>query len=488
MSAKQPSTWTKTIVASMTSYIDAGSIVAGAAGLTLWEAYLNMADWQVGLLGAVSSNAISAAIGALIGGYICDRYGRKLVYTYDLLFYIIGMLFIVFGVNYPMLLVGYCIVGLSVGADVVASWTLIAENAPAENRARHCGTAQFMWALGPAMVLLVSVALSFALSDPVKDKQLQGLQDRERTFKTQIAAVKKESPQNEAKIEQLQAELAPVQAERVSLGKELAEKYLPGNRIVFGHLIVIAFITWIMRLRMPESESWVASKEKEQELVAQGIWHKPKMSDLFFGPNLKGILFLIGVYTIWNLAAGTMGFFLPYLYEKAGDGAVTTMTAQALSVLLFVVSCFSTLLIFMSLADKYSRRMIYFVIACLFIAGWGLFLLPQSYMGMTVFIMIAVLIGINNGSGQQAFYQIWGSELFPARYRASAQGFLFFAARICLGVWSVFVPIIYHRCGLQVAALFLVAFATISMIIGTVFCPNTAGKTLEQIEKERYGT
>ncbi|MDR2704641.1 MAG: MFS transporter, partial [Planctomycetaceae bacterium] len=114
----QPTTWTKTIVASMTSYIDAGSIVAGAAGLSLWQHFLGMENWQVGLLGACSSNALSAAVGALIGGRICDLYGRKLVYTYDLLFYILGMLFIVFGVNYPMLLIGYIIVGLSVGADV----------------------------------------------------------------------------------------------------------------------------------------------------------------------------------------------------------------------------------------------------------------------------------------------------------------------------------------------------------------------------------
>ncbi|MDR2117287.1 MAG: hypothetical protein LBP87_12995, partial [Planctomycetaceae bacterium] len=40
----RPSTWTKTIVASMTSYIDAGSIVAGAAGLALWDSYLQMSE------------------------------------------------------------------------------------------------------------------------------------------------------------------------------------------------------------------------------------------------------------------------------------------------------------------------------------------------------------------------------------------------------------------------------------------------------------
>ncbi len=139
----------------MTSYIDAGSIVAGAAGLTLWQGYLGMSTNQVGLLNACSANALSAAVGALIGGRICDLFGRKLVYTYDLVFYILGMLVIIFSSSYPMLLAGFIIVGLSVGADVAASWTLIAENAPAENRARHCGTAQLMWALGPAVVFFI---------------------------------------------------------------------------------------------------------------------------------------------------------------------------------------------------------------------------------------------------------------------------------------------------------------------------------------------
>ncbi|MDR3199623.1 MAG: MFS transporter [Planctomycetaceae bacterium] len=425
----RPSTWTKTIVASMTSYIDAGSIVAGAAGLVLWADFLGMENWQMGLLGACSSNALSAAVGALIGGRICDLYGRKIVYTYDLLFYILGMLLIVFGVNYPMLLIGYIIVGLSVGADVAASWTLIAENAPAENRARHCGTAQLMWALGPAVVLLLSALMNW-----------------------------------------------------FDLG-------LLGNRLVFGHLVIIAFITWILRLQMPESEEWIANKQKEKELVVSGVWQKTSYWDLFTNPaNLRGILLLIGVYMIWNLAAGTGGFFLPYIYKTAGG--ISTTASQALSALLFVTSCFATLFIFMTLADKYSRRLIYCVIACLYIAAWGLLMLPKEYLGLSVFAVSSILMGINNGSGQQAFYQMWGAEMFPARYRAAAQGFSFFSARFALSIWSYLVPIIIgsNAKGMPIAAVILVIFATISMLIGTIFCPNTAGKTLEQIEAERYGS
>ena len=33
----------------------------------------------------------------------------------------------------------------------------------------------------------------------------------------------------------------------------------------------------------------------------------------------------------------------------------------------------------------------------------------------------------------------------------------------------------------------ITAFAAISWLVGTFFCPNTQGKTLKEIEIERYG-
>lgn len=62
MTMQEPSPWKKTILAAMTSYIDAGSIVAGAAGLSLWQAYLGMSGFQMGLLAALSSSSASASV------------------------------------------------------------------------------------------------------------------------------------------------------------------------------------------------------------------------------------------------------------------------------------------------------------------------------------------------------------------------------------------------------------------------------------------
>ena len=424
MIPKEPSAWKKTIIAAMTSYIDAGSIVAGAAGLSLWQAYLGMDGSQVGLLGALSSNAGSAAIGALIGGRLCDKYGRKFVYTYDLLVYIIGMLFIVFGFNYAMLLGGYIIVGLGVGADVVASWTMIAEEAPAENRAKHCGSAQFAWALGPAVVLILSVLLS-------------------------------------------------------DLG-------LLGNRIVFGHLILVAAWVWYQRLHMPESKDWRAAKEKEKQLLAEGKVEKISYAVLLKGINLKTVLFLCGVYVIWNMCAGTWGFFMPYIFENVGK--LTNAQSNAMQVGSFLVSILSTYFIFMKLGDKVNQRWLYFILAILYVIGWSVWLLPPASMSMGLVVMFTVFAGLNNGSGQQAFYQLWCSELFPSRYRATAQGFTFFAARILVAVWAYCVPVLMEKIGFYAAAGVIVAFATISMLVGTIGAPSTRGKTLEQIEEERYGS
>lgn len=424
MSTQQPSSWKQTITAAMTSYIDAGSIVAGAAGLSLWQAYLGMDGLQLGLLAALSSNAASAAVGALIGGRLCDIFGRKFVYTYDLLVYIVGMLLIVFAVNFEMLLAGYIIVGLGVGADVVASWTLIAEQAPAKDRAKHCGSAQFAWALGPAVVLIISAYVN--------------------------------------------------------------QWGLIGNRLVFAHLIIVAAYVWYQRLRMPESDDWKEAKKREKEAIANGTEKKLTYGSLLANSiNLKTVIFLICVYSIWNLCASTWGFFTPFIFENVAK--VSNAMSQMLTVASFLLSICGTYFIFMRYGDKVSRRLIYFVVGVIYVFAWSVWILPPEMLSAWMLGMFVIFAGINNGSGQQAFYQLWCSELFPTKYRATAQGLTFFVTRIICSVWLFCAPIIMETLGFRYAAMLITAFAIISLAVGTIWTPKTQGKTLKDIEIERYG-
>ena len=45
-----------TIAVSLTNYLDAGAIVAGASGLTLWKEYLGLTEGHLGWLNAISAN------------------------------------------------------------------------------------------------------------------------------------------------------------------------------------------------------------------------------------------------------------------------------------------------------------------------------------------------------------------------------------------------------------------------------------------------
>src|SRR3954469_13755042 len=116
MAQVQDDRWKNTILAGLANYIDAGSIVAGAAGLALWAEQFHLSSGFVGIIGAFSSNAISAGVGALIGGWLCDQDGRKRIYQWDLLVYAFGLLWIIFAQQAGMLVFGYVLAGLAVGA------------------------------------------------------------------------------------------------------------------------------------------------------------------------------------------------------------------------------------------------------------------------------------------------------------------------------------------------------------------------------------
>lgn len=409
--------WKNTVLAGLANYIDGGSIVAGASGLTLWTMEFGLSSSFVGIVAAFSSNAISAGVGALVGGRLCDLFGRKRIYQWDMLLYAFGVLWIVFAVQPWMLVLGYVLAGLAVGADVPASWTLIAESAPEGHRGRHSGLAQVLWYLGPLVALLLSLALS-------------------------------------------------------PLG-------VLGIRIVFAHLLVLALVLWGMRRGMAESGVWTKARQTATDGPSVG----GQVRRLLTRRNLGALLFLTGMYGIWNLFAGTNGFFLPYILRTVGS------QSQAVSVSLqagiFALSILSLVFVFMPFVDRTNQRNLLGFAALIQVIGVALFaIFPLT---LIVALGYVVLIGVGQGMGQQSFFQLWSGELFPTLLRSTAQGLIFAIVRIALGLWSFFVPILTATSGLQTVAWILTAFVFVSGLIGWFFAPSHEGKSLEQIERERQG-
>src|SRR5699024_838844 len=145
-----------------------------------------------------------------------------------------------------------------------------AEQSPKNKRAAHVGTAQLAWSVGPMITFALAVLV------------------------------------------------AP-------LG-------LLGSRLIFLHLFIIAGIALYIRRGLPESEVWEeeqrkAKLAKENKIVKPKMASKGSLKDLFAHPATRQAIYLtLGIYLFWNLTAGAMGYFMPYIYENVGGLSICRLT------------------------------------------------------------------------------------------------------------------------------------------------------------------
>lgn len=274
--------WKWTVLAGMASYLDAGSIVALGAGLALFQSYLNLSNSAVGLLAAIGPNAIGCAIGAIAGGWLGDKIGRKRIYQYDLLVYAAGILCIALATNMHMLFIGTFIVGVAVGADVPTSLALVGELAPAKARGKLLGLTQVAWSLGPIIVLWLAVAL------------------------------------------------APLE--------------LLGIRIIFLHLFVAAIVTWALRRGLSESTRWQAAVKTRKPRIGdlfKGLHFKALVwtATIYLFWNLAaGTAGIFNPYFINKLNAGSQAASV----ALASGGFVITLVVTVLVFMRHADRSFST--------------------------------------------------------------------------------------------------------------------------------------------------
>lgn len=442
-----------TLAVSLTNYLDAGAIVAGASGLTLWQNYLSLTEMHLGWLNFISANCLGAAIGAVIGGVLADKYGRKAIYTYNMLVYMVGVLVIMLAVNFPTLLAGFLITGISVGVGVPASWTYISENSETGNRGRNICISQMAWGIGPLIILILGTLLAPATSGD--------------------AGV-----------------LFPVVSWAAStiMGSDIsgAELNVFSSRIVFASLFIVALIAWLLQRRLDESAEWIAAKEAERK---SGIKQKSVFSsfgELFRNKTcVRSMLFLAGIYLTWNMVCSVMGFFQPHIYETAGglSNEMANMMAAGQWVVIILMTFICSLVV-----DRMNQKALYaFGVSCGVLAWIIVIMIGIS--SMTGLIIFTLLWAMQAGISVQTFYALWASELFPAKYRAAAQGIMFFVVRGVSAVWGLYFVNIYGENGegFTLAGIMMMVLFIISLVVGIIWAPKTQGKTLEQITKERYG-
>ena len=390
-----------TIAVSLTNYLDAGAIVAGASGLTLWKEYLGLSEMHLGWLNFISANCLGAALGAIIGGVLADKYGRKFIYTYNLLVYMLGVLLVIFSTCFPMLLAGFLVTGISVGIGVPASWTYISESSEVHNRGRNICISQMSWGFGPMFILLLGML--FAPGGYLFSW-----------------------------IESLSALVQGPDA-----GESAVNVF--SSRVVFASLFVVAFIAWNLQRGLEESKEWSANKAAAKARGEQtGIIHSFRV--LFSNRiAVRTACFLAAIYLTWNLVASVMGFFSPHICETAGG--VTNeysnwMNCIQWATVVGITFCVSFFI------DRVNHRLLYLFGLLAALATWLLIVTIGVHSIGTLWAFV-ILWGVNGGVSVQIFYALWGSELFPAKFRAGAQGLMFFVVRGLSAIWGLVFTYIY---------------------------------------------
>lgn len=422
--------WRWTLIAALGDYLDAGSIVAGGASLAIWMKLFHLTPSIIGIIGAFSANGISTAIGAFIAGRLGDKYGRKFIYSLDLLIYAVGILLIIFATNATILIAGYMVVGLAVGADVPTSWSLIAEFAPRKSRGKLMGLTNIFWYVGPIVILVLSLLL------------------------------------------------AP-------LG-------VLGVRLVFGSLFLVAIVGWFLRRSILESPRWaysqgdvVIAEETLEELgtksskVSSPVGkHSEGFRYLFNKKFLKRLGFIVPLYLFWGIPAGTYGFFLPYIFHTLG--ATSVANSDLLEILWFASAIIAVLFVFMPLNDRINRRILFAISAAMCSASFFLVVLfPIS--NPIVAIANVLLFGFGQGIGLWPLLRVWSVELFPTEIRNTAQGFLWSIMRMGLGIWSLALPIVTKSLGFSPIAILLAFMFVYLFVVGGIWGPKTEGASLESI-------
>ncbi|GEM_PF-251184 len=457
--------WRWTAIAALGDYLDAGSIVAGGVALPLWTSYLHFGSTTVSLIAAFSSNGISTGVGALIAGRLGDKFGRKFIYTWDLLLYCLGAIIVAAGVSGPMVIAGYMLLGLAVGIDVPTSWSLIAEYAPRRHRGKLMAFTNVFWYIGPIVILLLSLAFH-----PL------GLLGARLVFLSLLVVgagsyllrrFLTESPRwslDEGRSNDVSAALAALSHHRGTAAAGAAPAPGPAPAPPAGS--ALAGDPAAAGAGSPAVPSGTATRSARGY---RGLL-QPRL--------LKRFAFITPLYVLWGIPAGTYGFFEPTLFKTVG--AHSLAASDGLDILWFGSAIVALFVVFMPLNDRIDRRILYAVSAAFCAAGFFLLVfLPVS--NIWVAIANILLFGFGQGIGLWPLQRTWSVELFPTAVRNTAQGVLWSFMRIVLGIWSFFLADVTGALGFPMVALMLALMFCYNFVVGGLFGPRTQSVSLEEI-------
>ncbi|MHB1683904.1 MAG: MFS transporter [Bacilli bacterium] len=387
-------------------------------------------QWHIGagLTGLIAASAvIGMLIGSLVLGYLTDRLGRRAMYLFDLVFFVLFAVLTALSQNVWQLLIFRFLLGVGIGADYPISSTLLSEFSPRKNRGRQLAVLSVIWFVGSMAAYLTGIALS-------------------------------------------------------PLGPD-AWRWM----LVIG--AVIALIVILFRASIPESPRWLASQGRDDEaehvlmrLSGQSIdladhAHAPRQWVQLFSKSLwASTVFVCGFWFAYDVAYYGISIYAPTILKPFINGSQSgaDLGSAVISLVGVVGAVIGVLLV-----DRWGRR----PLILLGFAGLTVVLVTLSVLHNPVFSLLLILFSaavlFGNFAGILDF--VYATELFPTELRAGASGLGTAVSRVGAILSIVVFPSLVKAWGLQHALWLFAGAGLLGLIISFAMAPETKGRSLEDI-------
>ncbi|MEA2918361.1 MAG: transporter, putative metabolite:H+ symporter [Bradyrhizobium sp.] len=380
-------------------------------------------------------------IGTFAFGYVADKYGRRTIFTYSMLWYSAATLVMAFQDSGFSVCLWRLIAGIGIGVELVTIDTYISELVPKAMRGR-----------------------AFAFNQGV------------------------------------QFSVVPVVAFTAYMLVPISPFGFDGWRWVVLIGSTGALFVWLLRRGIPESPRWLINQGRldEADAVTSAIEAKV-MADLggaalpapgnhaveiakpvgrlaeIFEPRYRGRTTMLMIFQFFQ----TFGFYgfaawVPTLIAQ--QTGINLGASLLYSFIIAIANPFGPLLA-ISFADKFERKWQLVGAACC-IGVFGILFSFQN--AMPSLVLFGVLITLSNNVLSYSFHG-YQAELFPARIRARAVGFTYSFSRISAVFASFIIAFFLQNAGTKgVFGLIAVAMAIVVISIGG-WGPRTLDRELEEI-------
>lgn len=428
------------------------------------QAELGLDDLQLGFV--ISSLVFAAAFGAMIGGWLADRIGRRPTIIILAVAFFVGTMFVIFSpgsgvygefssLGYGVLITGRIMLGLAVGGASSVVPVYLAEMAPFEIRGSLAGRNELMIVVGQLAAFVVNaiIAAMFGHHDGVW-------------------------------------------------------------RYMFAICALPAIVLFIGMLRMPESPRWLLEKGREDD--AREVLHTIRSKDraeaeladiervaeeerqmgerevglkaVLTNKNLLVILLIacgIGIAQQFTGINAIMYYGQRMLLESGFSEDMIAWVNIAPGVIAVVGG-----VVAVNLMDRINRRTNFLwgyglvTVSHILIAIFMIWVFPEPSLtrGWVFLALVMVMVG-----SMQTFLNIctwvYLSEIFPLRMRGVGTGAAIFVLWMANGVLALSVPAIVGAVSMGLFAVFAVV-NIISFLFFWKFVPETRGRTLEQLDED----